>query len=137
MPAGATSVAGVLVYPASVAENVPVGATVGTLSAPPGGAYTYTLVAGPGDTDNGAFTIDGNQLMLTVSPNYEVKNSYALRVQASDGTNTYASPLTVTITNVAEAPVAVDGDVAATSWDATAVPLELPDGADLSGTRGT
>lgn len=97
----------------SIAENNAPNATVGTLTAtgdPDAGATnSFTLVAGDGDTDNGSFTIDGSVLKITPSADFETKNSYALRVQASEGLGgTFAKALTVTITNVSDAPSGTD-----------------------------
>ena len=47
--------------------------------------FTYTLVTGTGSTDNGSFTINGNQLKTAASFNYETKNSYSIRVCTTDG----------------------------------------------------
>ncbi len=91
----------------SVNENVAGNTTVGTLSttdADAGDTHTYSLVAGTGDTDNGAFNISGSDLRITNSPNYETKNSYSVRVQTSDGTATYSEAFTITINDVAEPP---------------------------------
>ena len=94
----------------SVAENTASGATVGNLSSSDPNAtdtHTYTLVAGDGSTDNAAFTITGNQLKLATTPNFETKSSYAIRVQTTDNNGlTFAKALTITITNVNEAPTA-------------------------------
>ena len=94
--------------PASIAENNAVNATVGTLSATDPDAaetHTFTLVTGAGSTDNGSFTINGTALRLTPGANFELKNSYALRVRVTDSSSgTYEEALTVTITNVNESP---------------------------------
>lgn len=97
----------------SIAENNAPNATVGTLTAtgdPDAGASnSFTLVSGDGDTDNGSFTIDGSVLKITPSADFETKNSYALRVEASEGLGgTFAKALTVTITNVSDAPSGTD-----------------------------
>ena len=52
----------------SIAENAGANAVVGTLSTTDpdaGNTFTYTLVSGAGDTDNGSFNISGNQLRAT------------------------------------------------------------------------
>ncbi|MES2597722.1 MAG: cadherin domain-containing protein [Verrucomicrobiota bacterium] len=96
--------------PTNIAENNTAGATVGTLAATDadaGQAHTYTLVTGAGSTDNGSFTITGTSLKLTPMANFEVKPTYALRVRATDngtGNLFYEKALTVTITDVNEAP---------------------------------
>jgi hypothetical protein len=74
--------------------------------------YTYALVSGAGDTDNGSFTIDGNELKSNAVFDYETKNSYSLRVRITDRNGaTFDQILTVTITNVIEAMTAVDDTV--------------------------
>ena len=93
----------------SIAENNAANATVGTLSAtdPDAGAtHTFTLVTGAGSTDNAAFNLSGNSLRLNGSANFEVKSSYSVRVRATDQSSlTFEKVLTVTITDVNEAPV--------------------------------
>jgi hypothetical protein len=93
----------------SVAENAGANAQVGTLSttdANAGDTFTYTLVSGPGSTDNGSFNISGNTLRLTASANFETQNSYAIRVRTTDqGGLTFEQPFTITITDVNEAPI--------------------------------
>ncbi|RCJ14734.1 hypothetical protein A6S26_08650 [Nostoc sp. ATCC 43529] len=46
--------------------------------------YTYKLIAGTGDTDNAFFTIVGNSLQITDSPNFEIKSAYNIRVSSTD-----------------------------------------------------
>ena len=46
-----------------------------------GDTFTYELVAGEGDTDNQAFTIDGNQLKIKGSPDFETKSNYNIRLK--------------------------------------------------------
>jgi hypothetical protein len=94
---------------ASVAENRPAGTVVGTLSSvdgePPAAAFTYLLVAGTGSTDNGRFTIVGDQLKTAAVFDYETKNSYAIRVRSTDqGGLPYEKAFTITVTNVNETP---------------------------------
>jgi len=96
--------------PAQVAENLPPGTTVGTLSTTdpdPGDSFTYSLVSGEGSTDNGSFSIpSGNTLRAAVSFDYEAKSSYSIRVRTTDsGGLTKDKAFTVTITNANEAPV--------------------------------
>jgi hypothetical protein len=92
--------------PSSIAENNAPNATVGTLSATDtdtGDTHSFTLVGGTGSADNGSFTIMSSTLKLTPSADYETKNSYALRVRATDaGGLFFEKALTVTITDVAE-----------------------------------
>ncbi|MCZ8249734.1 cadherin repeat domain-containing protein, partial [Microcystis sp. LE19-195.1E] len=71
----------------TVNENVPVNTVIGTFSSTDpdtGNTFTYSLIAGTGDTDNSAFSIVGNQLQINNSPDFETKNSYSIRVKTTD-----------------------------------------------------
>ncbi|MCP4116048.1 MAG: choice-of-anchor D domain-containing protein, partial [Desulfobacteraceae bacterium] len=48
-------------------------------------AHTYTLVGGDGGDDNDQFTIAGGQLKTAATFDYDVKNSYKIRVKVDDG----------------------------------------------------
>ncbi|MNC01488.1 Extracellular exo-alpha-L-arabinofuranosidase precursor [compost metagenome] len=89
-----------------VAENTTAGGTVGTFSSTDqdaGESFIYTLVAGSGDTDNRSFVLSGDTLILGVTPDYEVKNSYSIRVRTIDsGGLYYENSFTVIITDVSE-----------------------------------
>jgi hypothetical protein len=95
---------------AAVAENAGANAVVGALSvtdANAGQVHSLMLVAGAGDADNAAFNLNGNQLRLSASADFETKNSYSLRLRATDnGTPalSYEEAFTVSITNVNEPP---------------------------------
>jgi uncharacterized protein YgiM (DUF1202 family) len=95
----------------TVAENTASGTAVGTLAtvdSDTGDTFTYTLVSGTGDTDNASFTIDSSSLKLAVSPDYETKSSYSVRVRVTDSySNTYEEAFTITVTNVNETPTAL------------------------------
>jgi hypothetical protein len=62
--------------------------TAGAFSAPAGGTapFTYTLVTGSGDTDNGSFTVDGTSLKVGAAALTAVKpfSTYSVRVQISE-----------------------------------------------------
>jgi VCBS repeat-containing protein len=92
---------------ATTPENLPGGTAVGTLSTiddDAGDTFTYTLVAGTGDTDNAAFTIAGNTLKTVASFDFETKSSYAVRVRATDaGGLTHERFFAITVSNVNEA----------------------------------
>ena len=95
--------------PGKTAENTPAPASVGALTSVDRNAYdtfTYSLVAGTGDTDNTLFSLSGDQLFLNSSPDFEAKSSYAIRVRNTDqGGLSTEKALTVLITNVNEAPL--------------------------------
>jgi VCBS repeat-containing protein len=85
----------------SVAENQASGTTVGTLSTTdpdPGNTFTYSLITETGSTDNASFTIDGATLKTAASFDFEIKSSYAIRVQAMDqGGLTVEKQFTITV----------------------------------------
>lgn len=90
----------------SVDENQPTGTVVGTFSSTDpdtGDSFTYTLVSGTGDTDNSVFTIDGNQLQINASPDFETKDSYSIRVRTTDqGGESYEETLTIDVIDIDE-----------------------------------
>ena len=85
-------------------------------------ATTFALVAGTGAIDNASFSIVGNELRTAAAFNFEVKSSYSVRVRATDaGGNQYERAYTVGVTNVNEAPTALN-------LSAVAVAENLPSG---------
>ncbi|HEY9642830.1 MAG TPA: cadherin domain-containing protein, partial [Coleofasciculaceae cyanobacterium] len=98
--------------PSDIAENQPLGTPVGIFSSvdPDGnnGVFTYTLVTGAGSTDNGAFTISGNQLLVNGPFDFETKPSYSIRVRTTDATGLFFEKvLAIVVDNVNEAPTSV------------------------------
>ena len=96
---------------ATIAENNAIGDAIGTLSTTDPDAentFTYSLVAGTGDTDNASFTIDGASLKAAAAFDYETKNSYSVRIRSTDqGGLYYEKALTITVTDVNEQPTLV------------------------------
>ena len=87
---------------ASVAENSGPDATVGTLSGTDSeaDAITYTITAGGSD-----FNLVGTTLRATNAFDYEITNSYSVRVRAtSTGGLTYDEAFTISVTDVNEVP---------------------------------
>ncbi|MFN9915516.1 MAG: cadherin repeat domain-containing protein, partial [Pirellulaceae bacterium] len=87
-----------------IAENSPANTTVGTLSTidpDAGDTFTYSLVAGTGDTDNSAFNISGSTLRAASSFDFEAQSSYTVRIRSTDqrGLST-EKPFTIAVTNV-------------------------------------
>ncbi|WP_423147935.1 Ig-like domain-containing protein [Rubrolithibacter danxiaensis] len=67
-------------------ENRPAGTLAGVLSSTSedqGAVFTYKLVSGNGDTDNGQFLIENDKIKTRGSLNYEQKSNYHIRVQAT------------------------------------------------------
>jgi large repetitive protein len=70
-----------LLSASNLAENTSANTVVGTFSTTDqntGDIHTYQLIAGTGSTDNSAFSIVGNQLILNSAANYEAKSSYSI-----------------------------------------------------------
>ena len=92
-------------YAFAVAEDAAPGTVVGTVSAtdPNGDSLTYSITAGnPGN----AFAIGAQTGAITVAAalDHETTPSYELTVEASDGTNASTVPVTITVTDVNDAP---------------------------------
>ncbi len=49
-----------------------------------GDQFAYQLVSGAGDTDNGKFSIVGNQLRVNSAIDYETQNTFSVRVRSTD-----------------------------------------------------
>ncbi|CFX14665.1 Cadherin [Syntrophomonas zehnderi OL-4] len=92
----------------SVSETAAVGSTVGTLSTADvdtGDTFTYSMVSGTGDDDNGGFSIAGNELKTNTTFDYAVKNSYSIRIKSTDnGGVSVEKAFTIHITEVNKAP---------------------------------
>ncbi len=120
----------VTLSPAAVAENQPIGTTVGSFAATDpnaGQSHTYALVAGAGDADNGAFTISGNELKTGAVFDYETKNSYSIRVRATDTGSppmSFEKTFTVTVTDANDPPSADDTAISLAE-DSGAAAIEL------------
>ncbi|WP_316817174.1 Ig-like domain-containing protein, partial [Pedobacter nyackensis] len=97
------SLAGTTLY-----ENSIAGTNAGTLSSTsddPDATFTYTLVAGTGDTDNALFAIAGNKINTTSPLNFENKASYSIRVKSTTQHNlSLEKVLTIALSNVNEEP---------------------------------
>ncbi|WP_207428043.1 gliding motility-associated C-terminal domain-containing protein [Pedobacter sp. SYSU D00535] len=92
----------------TVYENSAIATLAGTLSSTsddPGATFSYQLVPGTGSTDNGKFTIVGNQIKTNEILNFEEKASYSVRVKS---TTQYGFGLekefVISITDVNEQP---------------------------------
>ncbi len=102
----------------TLSENNSVGAVVGALSTEDPNSsdtFTYTLVAGAGDTDNSAFSISGANVLAGASFDFETKNSYSILVQTADlDGNTLTKTFTISVTDLDEDS---DGDGIINSLD--------------------
>ncbi len=90
----------------NIDENQAVNSVVGSLSSIDddiGETYSYTLVAGAGSTDNGAFNISGSNLRTSEVFDFETKNSYSIRINTNDGNGgNFSKAFTITVNNVIE-----------------------------------
>ena len=97
----------------SVAENTTAGQNIGTPVAATDVDANTTLTYTLSGTDAAAFSIVSTtgQLQTKAALDYETKNSYSVRITASDGTLTDTIDVTINVTDVAEnnAPVFTDG----------------------------
>lgn len=96
----------ILLTPASVNENVNINTVVGLLTAldpDEGDVSTFSLAAGVGDEDNVSFYISGNELKISVSPDYEQISSYSIRIKTTDHRSlTFEEVFIITVNDVAE-----------------------------------
>ena len=90
----------------SIAENSAINTAIGTLTTTDpdaGDTHTYTLVSGSGSTDNTSFNINGSQLRNSTVFDYEIKNSYNIRIRTSDNQGlTYEKIFTIGVVDVDE-----------------------------------
>lgn len=92
----------------TVAENSAVDTLVGlftTTDATSGDTFTYTLVAGTGDTNNALFKITGDQLLVNGMIDFETTPTLSIRVRSTDQNGSFFEKVfTITVSNVNEAP---------------------------------
>lgn len=101
-----------------VRENTPTDSPVlvGTLStadSDPGETHTYELVSGSGADDNALFLIAGDELRVQagVVLDYELRDSYAIRVQSTDSEGaSVQKELTIAVENLPEVESITVGD---------------------------
>ena len=93
---------------ATIAENQPVGSSVGTFTTQDpllGTIYSVSLVAGIGSTGNGSFALVDKSLQTATAFNFETQNSYTIRARAANGPDVFLEQtFTIAVTNVNEAP---------------------------------
>ena len=121
--------------PENSAANVNIGAAISATD-PEEGTLTYELTG----TDAASFRIDSNGQLSTkagVTYDYESQPSYAFTVTVSDGANSVSLPVTVSLTDVNDAPVfsaatyafSVSEDAAVLAFVGTALATD-PDAGD-------
>ncbi len=92
----------------SVAENQPIGTTVGTLTTidpDAGDTHTYSLGCTVPGVDDASFSILGDALKTAEVFDYDTKNTYAVCVRTDDGNGgTYDENFTINVTDMNDAP---------------------------------
>ncbi len=95
----------------TVDENSAAGTVVGMFSTTDANAadtHTYELVAGDGDADNASFIINGDELLTAAPIDFEMQDSYSVRVRSTDPLGlSVEEMLTVTVNDLNEAPTAL------------------------------
>ena len=102
----------------SINENIATSTSVGILSSTDddsGDMFTYSLVSGTGDADNASFSISSANLLTATTLDFETKSSYSIRIQTSDGNETYQEVFIISVADVNEAPTNIA--ISATSID--------------------
>jgi len=85
-------------------ENQPVGTVIGSFSsadADLNDTFTYSLVVGEGDDDNGSFTLVNGELRSNAIFDFAVKNTYSVRVQTTDAAGaSFSQKFTITVNDL-------------------------------------
>ena len=101
---------GIELSDSSVYENLDSASLVGILTTVdqdlPNDSFTYSLVTGDGDTDNGLFVINGDSILTASSAfNFEIQDTYSIRVRTGDSLDAgFERPLTVSILDANDPP---------------------------------
>jgi hypothetical protein len=89
-------------------EGNDIGDAVGTLSTTgvhSGTNHSYTFVTGSGSTDNGSFSINGDQLLAAEVFDYDTKDDYSIRVRSeSEENDVHVQVLLITVNQVNNVP---------------------------------
>jgi hypothetical protein len=127
----------------SVDENVPVGTLVGVLNssdADAGDSHTYAFVfeGGNEEVDNHFFVIEGDEVRVHVAMDYELKNSFNLLVQSSDGNGGVLTQyIPVVVNNIVETFIGDENETLSfkvypvPAVDMLTVELDNPENAEL------
>lgn len=89
-------------------ENSAIGSAIGNLRTIDVDAldrFSYSLVAGAGDSDNGQFVLDGATLRSNFIFDFESRETYTIRIRTQDqGGLSIESPLTISIRDINDLP---------------------------------
>ncbi|SFI19025.1 pre-peptidase C-terminal domain-containing protein [Planctomicrobium piriforme] len=118
----------------SVAENLPAGTVVATLTPvdlDTTSGFFFLLETPAGTTDGVEFEIVGRKLRTKSSFNFEAKSSYSFVISVSDGFGGASFPVTINVTNVNEAPVL--GEISgSTGYTENAAPVVIAPAATVA-----
>lgn len=97
-----------IVTPVDLYESQPSGSIAASLASTDqdvGDSFTYSLVAGTGDSGNSSFTISGSNLLTATTLDYETQSMYSLRIQTTDaGGLSFAKVVFITILDANDKP---------------------------------
>lgn len=93
----------------TIAEDLGAGSSVGSFQVSgTTDPYTYSFIAGTGDTDNSSFTILNGEIKTASALDFEAKSTYTIRVKATGPGNAIEKVFVVKVSDVPEAAVAAD-----------------------------
>lgn len=86
----------------SVDENTAASTDIATLvgTDEEGNALNYSITG----TDSSAFSLNGDKLQFSASPDFEIQDTYDITIEVNDGNSTTSENITINIADVAEAP---------------------------------
>jgi hypothetical protein len=98
----------------TIDENLPAQSLIGRFTATdpdPDDSHDYSFISGTGDTDNGHFIITGDSLLSGQVFDYEIKNSYSIRVSTTDtGDLSFEKQFTILINDMSD-PAPLNGSI--------------------------
>ena len=81
----------------TVLDGTAEGFIVGQFDTDGSGLLTYSLVSGEGDTDNGSFSIDGNDLIIEETVDFSSKENYSIRASVSNVEGSFENQFSITV----------------------------------------
>ena len=115
---------GILISPTEFSESAPAGSPIALIEAldqDHDDVFSFALVDGIGAWDNDYFSIDGNQLVINVDPDFEVKDTYRVRLQVTDsGGLTFEDSFLIPVTDSNEPPYSLHSSSSSIAREMTA-----------------
>lgn len=101
----------------------------------PSDSHSFELVTGEGDTDNGSFDINGNDLKTFNNFDYETQQTFSIRVRTTDAENqTFEKVFTIDVINVNDISVQSNITNSFCQGDLANGTISLSDITDITGT---